>query len=110
VNICNGCDREYINGYCAACDEYACDALPEKTLDQFLSEKPTAPSTEAARMLCKEIVVATSSTIQGKRYVAVEGWQAIARAHGCAAGATDVERVEGGVRATGEVRDILTGS
>jgi hypothetical protein len=40
VNICNGCDREYINGYCAACDEYACDALPEKTLDQFLSERP----------------------------------------------------------------------
>jgi hypothetical protein len=65
-------------------------------------------STEAAN-LCKEIVVATSSTIQGKRYVAVEGWQAIARAHGCAAGATDVARVEGGVRATGEVRDLLSG-
>jgi hypothetical protein len=65
-------------------------------------------STEAAT-LCKEIVVATSSIIQGKRYVAVEGWQAIARAHGCAAGATDVARVEGGVRATGEVRDLLSG-
>jgi hypothetical protein len=65
-------------------------------------------STEAAD-LCKAIVVATSSTIQGKRYVAVEGWQAIARAHGCAAGATDVARVDGGVRATGEVRDILSG-
>jgi hypothetical protein len=34
-------------------------------------------STEAADM-CKEIVVATSSNIQGKRYVAVEGWQALA--------------------------------
>lgn len=65
-------------------------------------------STDAAQ-LCKEIVVATSSTIQNKRYVAVEGWQAIARAHGCAAGATDVARVEGGVRATGEVRDLLSG-
>jgi hypothetical protein len=66
-------------------------------------------STEAAA-LCKEIVVATSSTIQGRRYVSVEGWQAIARAHGCAAGARDVKRVDGGVSATGEVRDIHTGA
>lgn len=65
-------------------------------------------STDAAE-LCKSIVVATSSTIQKRRYVSVEGWQAVARAHGCAAGARDVERVEGGVRAIGEVRDILTG-
>jgi hypothetical protein len=65
-------------------------------------------STEAAN-LCKEIVVATSSTIQKRRYVSVEGWQAIARAHGCAAGASHVERIDGGVRAIGEVRDILTG-
>lgn len=65
-------------------------------------------STEAAN-LCKEIVVATSSNIQGRKYVSVEGWQAIARAHGCAAGARDVERVDGGVRAVGEIRDILTG-
>lgn len=65
-------------------------------------------STEAAE-LCKAIVVATSSTIQKRRYVSVEGWQAIARAHGCAAGASHVERVDGGVRAIGEVRDILTG-
>lgn len=65
-------------------------------------------STEAAD-LCKAIVVAASSTIQGRRYVSVEGWQAIARAHGCAAGARDVETVEGGVRAIGEVRDIHTG-
>lgn len=65
-------------------------------------------STDAAE-LCKAIVVATSSTIQKRRYVSVEGWQAVARAHGCAAGARDVEHVPGGVRAIGEVRDILTG-
>jgi hypothetical protein len=65
-------------------------------------------STDAAE-LCKAIVVATSSTIQKRRYVSVEGWQAIARAHGCAAGARDVEQVEGGVRAIGEVRDIISG-
>lgn len=66
-------------------------------------------STEAAA-LCKEIVAATASNIQGRRYVSVEGWQAIARAHGCAAGARDVERVDGGVRAIGEIRDIHTGA
>jgi hypothetical protein len=65
-------------------------------------------STEAAN-ICKEIVVATSSNIQGKRYVAVEGWQALATAHGCTLGARDVERVEGGVRAIGEVRRMSDG-
>jgi hypothetical protein len=65
-------------------------------------------STEAADM-CKDIVVATSSTIQNRRYVAVEGWQAIAIAHGCALSARDVERVEGGVRAIGEVRRMADG-
>lgn len=65
-------------------------------------------STEAAT-ICKEIVVATSSTIQGRRYVAVEGWQAIAVAHGCAASARDVERIEGGVRAIGEIRRMSDG-
>jgi hypothetical protein len=65
-------------------------------------------STEAADM-CKAIVVATSSTIQNRRYVAVEGWQAIAVAHGCALGAKDVERVDGGVRAIGEVRRMSDG-
>jgi hypothetical protein len=65
-------------------------------------------STEAADM-CKEIVVATSSNIQGRRYVAVEGWQALAIAHGCTLSARDVERVEGGVRAIGEVRRMSDG-
>jgi hypothetical protein len=65
-------------------------------------------STEAAE-ICKGIVLATSSNIQGKRYVSVEGWQAIAVAHGCAAGARDVEKVDGGVRAIGEVRRMSDG-
>lgn len=65
-------------------------------------------STEAAE-ICKEIVVATSSNIQGKRYVAVEGWQAIAIAHGCALSASRVERVDGGVRAIGEVHRMSDG-
>lgn len=65
-------------------------------------------STEAAD-LCKEIVVASSSEIQGRRFVSVEGWQAIAIAHGCAAGSRDVERIEGGVRAIGEIRRMSDG-
>ncbi len=66
-------------------------------------------STDAAT-LCREIVVATAANIQGKKYVCVEGWQAIAIAHGCAAGSRDVERVEGGVRAIGEVRRMADGT
>lgn len=65
-------------------------------------------STDAAA-ICKEIVVSTATTIQGRKYVCVEGWQAIAIAHGCAAGARDVEKVEGGVRAIGEVRRMSDG-
>lgn len=65
-------------------------------------------STDAASV-CKEIVVATSSNIQGRNYVSVEGWQAIAIAHGCAAGSGHVERIEGGVRAIGEVRRMSDG-
>lgn len=65
-------------------------------------------STEAAD-LCKEIVIACSSTIQGRRFVSVEGWSAIAVAHGCTLSARDVEKVDGGVRAVGEVRRMSDG-
>jgi hypothetical protein len=65
-------------------------------------------STEAAD-LCKEIVLATSVTIQRRQYVPVEGWQAIAIAHGCAAASRDVQKVEGGIRAIGEVRRMSDG-
>lgn len=59
--------------------------------------------------LCKEIVVKTAVNIQDRNYVKVEGWQAIATAHGCSAGARNVEKVEGGYRCIGEVRRIDTG-
>lgn len=65
-------------------------------------------STDAAG-LCKEIVVATAMNIQKRKYVRVEGWQAIATAHGCVASSRDVEEVENGVRAIGEVRRMLDG-
>jgi hypothetical protein len=59
-------------------------------------------STNAASM-CKEIVVASAQLIQGKKYVKVEGWQAIAIAHGCTASSGEVEKIEGGIRAIGRV-------
>lgn len=70
-------------------------------------------STDAAG-LCKAIVTQTASKIQGKRYVTVEGWQAIAIAHGCAASALDVERVDdeglSGFRCVGIVRRMDDGA
>lgn len=60
--------------------------------------------------VCGEIVKRTAITIQGKRYVKVEGWMAIATASGCVAGATNVQDVDGGVSATGELRKISDGT
>jgi hypothetical protein len=65
-------------------------------------------STNAAG-LCAAIVQATAKPIQGRKYVAVEGWQSIAIAHGCTASARDVEKVEGGWKAIGEVRRMSDG-
>lgn len=66
-------------------------------------------STNAAHV-CGEIVKATATKIQGKRYVGVEGWQAIAIAHGCTASSRDVEMIEGGIRAIGEIRRMADGA
>lgn len=65
-------------------------------------------STDAAG-LCGAIVKQTAQKIQGKQYVRVEGWQAIAVAHGCVASSRDVETVEGGIRAIGEIRRMTDG-
>jgi len=65
-------------------------------------------STNAAT-LCAEIVKRTAKPIQGKKYVVCEGWQAIAIAHGCTASARNVEKIEGGWRAIGEVRRMNDG-
>jgi len=79
------------------------------TVEQQNNVETYRASTDAAA-LCKDIVVATASDIQGRRYVCVEGWQAIAVAHGCAASACKVERVPGGVRAIGQVRRMSDGA
>ena len=66
-------------------------------------------STDAAG-LCRDIVMRTAMEIQNRKYVKVEGWQAIAIAHGCTGSARDVEEVEGGVRAVGEIRRMSDGA
>ena len=66
-------------------------------------------STDVAGV-CREIVLKTAQTIGNRKYVRVEGWQSIAVAYGCVASARDVEVVEGGIRAIGEVRRMSDGS
>lgn len=64
---------------------------------------------------CRQIVESTATEIEGKRYVAVSGWQAIAIAHQCVASAGDVETEydpQGnikGYKAVGEVRRMSDG-
>lgn len=65
-------------------------------------------ATDAAG-LCKEIVLRTAKEIQGRKFVPVEGWQAIAVAHGCVASAGNVERIDGGFRAIGRIIRTDTG-
>lgn len=59
--------------------------------------------------VCREIVMKTACNIQGRKYVKAEGWMAIATAHGCIASSRDVQRVEGGWVAIGEIRRISDG-
>lgn len=59
--------------------------------------------------VCAEIVQRTAQNIQGRKYVRVEGWQSIAVAYGCVASSRAVEKVEGGIRAVGEVRRMSDG-
>lgn len=59
---------------------------------------------------CKVIVGASAMKIQGRNYIKVEGWQAIAAAHGCTASADTVEPVDGGIRAVATIRRLVDGA
>lgn len=59
--------------------------------------------------ICREAVLKTAIKIQGRRYVGVEGWQTIANSFGCVASAHDVEKVEGGIRAIGQIKRLSDG-
>src|SRR6266850_6359750 len=73
---------------------------------------PSALMTQATDVagVCAEIVKRTAVTIQGRKYVKAEGWQSIAAAYGCVASSVNVERVTGGVRATGELHRVSDGA
>lgn len=73
----------------------------------FNPENQLAVASDVAGV-CKAIVTATAQSIKGKKYVRVEGWQAIATAHGCMASARNVEAIEGGIRCIGEIRRLDT--
>jgi len=60
--------------------------------------------------VCRDIVLKTACNIQGKKYIKAEGWMSIATAHGCIAGSRNVQKVEGGWTAIGEIRRISDGA
>jgi hypothetical protein len=59
--------------------------------------------------VCKAIVTQTALSIQGRKYVRVEGWMSIATAHGCVASAGPVERVDGGFRCMAAINRLSDG-
>ena len=65
-------------------------------------------ATDAAG-LCRDLVLKTAMKIQGRRYVQVEGWQTIANAFGCVASAKNVQRIEGGFTAIGQIIRLADG-
>lgn len=60
--------------------------------------------------VCRDIVSKTAIRIRGKKYVKVEGWESIATAYGCIAGARDVQITPEGYMAIGELRKISDGT
>lgn len=80
--------------------------------DVTVYDNPGALMTRATDVagVCGEIVKRTAQHIQGRKYVRVEGWQSIAAAYGCVASSNKVEKVDGGVRATGELHRISDGA
>lgn len=58
---------------------------------------------------CRQIVLKTACNIKGKQYVKVEGWQAIAIAHGCALDILSVEELPKGFKAIAGVRKMKDG-
>ena len=63
---------------------------------------------EAVAGAVRQIVLACVQHIQGRRYVKVEGWQAIANTYGCVASGGPVEKVEGGWVSIGTVKHLGT--
>ncbi len=78
---------------------------PETSLALPATAELMRQATDVAGV-CRDIVSKTALSIQGRKYVRVEGWMSIATAHGCVASAGPVERIEGGFRCMAEIRRI----
>ncbi len=80
--------------------------------NELVTVNPGTLMTQATDVagVCAEIVKRTARMIGQKKYVQVEGWQSIAAAYGCVASSKNVERVPGGVRATGELHRVSDGA
>lgn len=60
--------------------------------------------------LCKAIVTKTAKKIGDRKYVPIEGWQAVATAHGCMLSINLVEDIGEGIRAVAEVKRMENGA
>lgn len=69
-------------------------------------EKPTALMRRATDVaaVCKAVVTSSAKSIQGKRYIEVEGWCTIAAAYGCVPSIREVVEEERGIRAVAELK------
>jgi hypothetical protein len=86
-------------------------SIPIESSVVLVKDNPTQLIRQATDVagVCREIVLKTACNIQGKKYVKCEGWMAIATAHGCLASSRDVQKVDGGFTAIGEIRRISDG-
>ena len=59
--------------------------------------------------VCRELAIKKKIRIQGKDYVPIEVWQAIANSLGCVCSSHGVEKVDDGIRAIGQVKRVADG-
>jgi hypothetical protein len=88
---------------------------PRTTKSEPLAEQASAVAAEYRRAtdvagVCKDIVTKTAVRIAGRNYVKVEGWLAIATAHGCVASSERPARIEDGYEARGVLRRLSDGA
>jgi hypothetical protein len=91
------------------------NASTSEIVHQPATQAPLVPAEQIgyatkAATACRQIVRRLAININGKRYLPIEAWQSLAASFGCACSSRDVERVEGGFRAIGEVRRCSDGA
>ena len=84
------------------------NAIIDTTVQQSPKEVMTMVSQVASAT--KALVGNAVINLQGKKYIKVEGWQAIAAAHGCTVTADEVKDVDGGIIALARVRRLRDGA